>query len=136
MLDTSTEAGAHARERLEREEIIWLSTVRPDGQPQSVPVWFLWDGETFLIYSQPDVPKIRNIRGNPRVALSLNTDPGGEDVVRVEGTAALDADGPPVTSVPAYVEKYRAGIARIGSTPEAMAEGYSTAIRVTPTRYR
>ena len=51
MLDTTSEAGSRAEERLRNEEIAWLTTVRPDGQPQSVPVWFLWDGEGFLVYS-------------------------------------------------------------------------------------
>jgi PPOX class probable F420-dependent enzyme len=53
MLDTTTEAGVRAESRLREEMIIWLTTVRSGGQPQSVPVWFLWEGETFLIYSQP-----------------------------------------------------------------------------------
>ncbi len=48
MLDTTTEAGARAESRLREEMIIWLTTVRSDGQPQSVPVWFLWDGEQVL----------------------------------------------------------------------------------------
>ena len=53
MPDDSTEIGARAERRLREEEIAWLTTVRADGQPQSVPVWFLWDGDAFLIYSQP-----------------------------------------------------------------------------------
>ena len=40
MLDTTTESGARAERRLRDEEIVWLTTVRRDGQPQSVPVWF------------------------------------------------------------------------------------------------
>ena len=51
MLDTTTEAGGRAERRLREEAISWLTTVRADGQPQSVPVWFLWDGGSFLIYS-------------------------------------------------------------------------------------
>ncbi len=47
MLDTTTDAGARAESRLREEMIIWLTTVLSDGQPQSVPVWFLWEGETF-----------------------------------------------------------------------------------------
>jgi Pyridoxamine 5'-phosphate oxidase len=41
----------------------WLTTVRPDGQPVSVPVWFLMreDG-TILLYSQPGTQKLRNIQ--------------------------------------------------------------------------
>ena len=44
MLDTTTEAGGRAGRRLREEAISWLTMVRADGQPQSVPVWFLWDG--------------------------------------------------------------------------------------------
>jgi hypothetical protein len=38
----------------------WLTTVRPDGQPDSVPVWFLVrDDETILVDSQPKKIKLR-----------------------------------------------------------------------------
>jgi PPOX class probable F420-dependent enzyme len=69
MLDTTTEAGGRSERRLREEEIAWLTTVRADGQPQSVPVWFLWNDESFLIYSQPDRQKLRNISNNPRIDL-------------------------------------------------------------------
>ncbi len=35
------DSGARAERRLREEEIAWLTTVRSDAQPQSVPVWFL-----------------------------------------------------------------------------------------------
>ncbi len=66
MLDTTSEAESRAEERLRNEEIAWLTTVRPDGQPQAVPVWFLWDGEAFLVYSRPGARKLRNIEANPK----------------------------------------------------------------------
>jgi PPOX class probable F420-dependent enzyme len=66
MLDTTTEAGGRAERRLREEEIAWLTTVRSDGQPQSVPVWFFWDGEKFLVYSRPGRQKLRNIDRDPR----------------------------------------------------------------------
>ena len=85
--------------RLQRaEEIIaWLTTVRSDGQ--SVPVWFLWDGESVLIYSRSNRQKLRNIRGNPRVGLNLNCSARGGDVVRVEGTAEMMDEAPPANEV-------------------------------------
>jgi PPOX class probable F420-dependent enzyme len=134
MVDTSTNAGKLAEERLRTEEIIWLTTVSPKGQPQSVPVWFVWDGTTVLIYSQPNQPKVRNIRQNPRVALNFNSDPRGNHVVRMSGLAEIDGSVGPATGVPAMIEKYREGIRRIGSTPEEFAAEYSVAIRVRPTR--
>jgi len=136
VLDTTTEAGGRAERRLREEEIAWLTTVRSDGQPQSVPVWFFWDGEKFLVYSQLGRQKLRNIERNPRVDLNLNSNAQGGDVVRVEGTAEIVEDAPPATDVPEYVEKYRDAIARIGFDPDGFARAYSVAIRVTPTRWQ
>jgi len=136
VLDTTTEAGGRAERRLREEEIAWLTTVRSDGQPQSVPVWFFWDGEKFLVYSQLGRQKLRNIERNPRVDLNLNSNAQGGDVVRVEGTAEIVEDAPPATDVPEYVEKYRDAIARIGFDPDGFARAFSVAIRVTPTRWQ
>ena len=136
MLDTTTEAGGRAERRLREEEIAWLTTVRSDGQPQSVPVWFFWDGEKFLVYSQPGRQKLRNIERDPRVDLNLNSNAQGGDVVRAEGTAEILEDAPPATEVPEYVEKYRDAIARIGFDPAGFARAFSVAIRVTPTRWQ
>jgi PPOX class probable F420-dependent enzyme len=136
VLDTTTEAGRRAERRLREEEIAWLTTVRADGQPQSVPVWFLWDRNMFLVYSQPERQKLRNIGRNPRVDLNLNSNAQGGDVVRVEGMADIVEDAPPANELPEYVEKYRAAIARIGYDPEGFARAYSVRIRVTPTRWQ
>jgi PPOX class probable F420-dependent enzyme len=136
MLDTTTEAGARADERLREEIMIWLTTVRSDGQPQSVPVWFLWDGETFLIYSQPGRQKLKNIGGNARVGLHLNANDRGGEVVRAEGTAEVVQDVPPADEVGAYVEKYRESIARVGFDPGGFARAYSVALRVRPDRWQ
>ena len=136
MLDTTTEAGARAEKRLRDEEMAWLTTVRSDGQPQSVPVWFLWDGETFLVYSQPDQQKLKNIGRNPRVGLHLNANARGGDVVRMEGTAKVVQDVPPANEVGEYLEKYRESISRIGFDPDGFARTYSVALRVTPDRWR
>jgi PPOX class probable F420-dependent enzyme len=134
VLDTTTEAGGRAERRLREEEIAWLTTVRSDGQPQSVPVWFFWDGEEFLVYSQPGRQKLRNIERDPQVGLNLNSQ--GGDVVRAEGTAEIVEDAPPATGVPEYVEKYRDAIARIGFDPDGFARAFSVALQVTPTRWQ
>ena len=136
MFDRTTEAGGRAEKRLGEEEVAWLTTVRPDGQPQSVPVWFLWDGETFLIYSQQGRQKLRNISQNARVDLNLNSNAHGGDVVRAEGMAEILDNAPPATEVPEYLEKYREAIARIGYEPEGFAQAFSVALRVTPARWQ
>ena len=135
MLDTTTEAGASADRRLRGETMIWLATVRSDGQPQSVPVGFLWDGETFLVYSRPGRQRLKNIGSNARAGLHVNANDRGGDVLRVEGTDALAEVVPPANQVGEYVEKYRESITRIGFDLEGFARAYSVALRVTPERW-
>ncbi len=135
-IDTSTEFGARVARRLRDERVIWLTTVRDDGTPEPSPVWFLWDGSTFLIYSQPDKPKLRNIARDPKVALHFNSDPEGDDVAIFTGEAKIDAGVPPATQVPDYLAKYRQGIRNIGMTPDSFAQSYAVPIRVKPTKLR
>ncbi len=120
--------------RLRREWIVWFTTVRADGQPQPVPVWFLWDGKEFVIFSQPRTQKLRNIQVNPKVSLHLNSDARGNQVVRFDGLAEIVPDGQPATAFPAMIEKYREGIRSLGMTPESFAAAYSVQIRVRPSR--
>jgi PPOX class probable F420-dependent enzyme len=130
VIDTSTAFGARAERRLREEPIAWLVTVGRDGTPQPVPVWFLWEGETFLIYSRPETPKLRNIERSPRVALHLDGNGLGGDIVVVTGDAAVSTAEPPAHEVPAYVEKYAELIGRNGWTPSSFAADYSVPIRV------
>lgn len=83
--------------------------MRPDGRPQTLPVWFLWDGEGFLVYSRPGARKLRNIEANPKVNLNLNSNDAGGDVVRAERAAEVLKDAPAATDVGPYGEKYREG---------------------------
>ena len=135
LLDLSNARDAHIDERLRADTIIWLATVRPDGRPHLVPVWFFWDGETITIYSQPNVQKLRNIQQNPNVTLALETVDEGEDVVIVEGKAELLGKPTQTMNAPAYVEKYDRLIKDMQTTPAEMAADYSEVIRVTPSRF-
>jgi PPOX class probable F420-dependent enzyme len=136
VLDLDSPAGARADRRLRTEQILWLTTVRADGQPQSSPVWFVWDGETFLIFSQPAAQKLRNLAANPRVAVHVDTDAAGEDVLTIDGTAAVDADVPSSDQLEEYQVKYREGIQAMGLTPAELAGDFSVAIRIRPARVR
>lgn len=122
-------------DRLRQNLIAWLTTVRPDGQPVSVPVWFLIreDG-TILLYSQPGKEKLRSIAANPRVSLTLDVTDIGRNVVRLEGTIQQAHDQAPAHQQPAYLAKYTERIAALFSTPEHFAELFSAALVITPTK--
>jgi PPOX class probable F420-dependent enzyme len=108
-------------------------TVSGRGVPQPSPVWFWWDGDSLLVYSRPDTPKLRNIAANPRVALHLNDDGTGGDVVVISGRAHT-SDDLPADQVPDYVAKYLGLIEGNNWTPASFAADYSVPIRITPTR--
>jgi PPOX class probable F420-dependent enzyme len=122
----------HIEERLRSNEMVWLTTVRSDGRPHSVPVWFLWDGATVLIWSKPNTQKIRNLRQNHYVTLALDDTKKG--VVILEGTAELLGRGDGSVTLQAYGEKYSEGLRRIGRTAEEFTRLYSQPIRVIPVR--
>lgn len=136
MLSNENPKHAAANSRLRSEPIIWLTTVSESGQPQSSPVWFLWDGAEFLIYGSADGPKTANIQSNPHVSLHLDGDGTGGGIVSFEGMARIDAHGPPATGVADYVTKYRERIESSSWTLDALARDYPHVIRVSPTRAR
>lgn len=59
------------RRVLDGTSIAHLATVLPDGGPHSVPVWVDTDGDRVAVLTHPDSRKARNLRRDPRVALSL-----------------------------------------------------------------
>ncbi len=123
-------------ERIRRAYYVWFTTVRDDGMPQPTPVWFIWQDDTFLIYSVPSAQKVKNIRQNPKVALGYSESDDAGDYLVIMGEAKIEASAPPIHQNPAYVAKYKDGIKDIGYTPESMAQSFSVPIRVTPTHVR
>ena len=137
MIDPTTKAGARVAERLERELILWLTTVTPGGQPQTSPVWFLWIAGEILVFSRADTPRLANIRVNPRVAATFDGDGEGGDVVSIEGEARVARERAALADVPAgYIAKHAAKLAAYGWTMESMLIDYPVEIRIWPTRVR
>lgn len=123
--------------RLQRNLMAWLTTVRGDGQPVSVPVWFLLreDGSV-LLYSRPGTAKLRNIEANPRVSLALDVTDVGRNVVSLEGTARLAPDEPPADRHPGYLAKYLERMEALFGSSEAFAGQFTVALVITPARLR
>jgi PPOX class probable F420-dependent enzyme len=123
--------------RLRHNLMAWLTSVRPDGQPVSVPVWFLAreDG-TILLYSRPGTAKLRNLAGNPKVSLTLDVTDIGRNIVRIEGVAEQAHDQSPANEQPAYLAKYLERMEALFGSSERFAELFSAALIITPTRLR
>jgi PPOX class probable F420-dependent enzyme len=56
---------------LERPLFCTLATVKPSGQPQANPMWFVWDGSTIRFTHTSARAKYRNLRHDPRASVSV-----------------------------------------------------------------
>lgn len=138
MIDFKSKLGRKAMRHLKREYFAWLTTIDASGRPQPRPVWFILEGDTLLIYSQPGAFKLKHIINNPNVSLHFNTPDakGEEDVIVFSGTAMIDPKAELVHKNSEYMRKYRTGIKTLGATPQQFTQAYSTAIRITLTSLR
>lgn len=77
-----------------------LAYVWTDGTPRVVPIWFHWNGNDFVMASPPKAPKLKALRKNPKVSLTIDDNVFPHKVLLVRGTARLeDVDG----IVPEYI---------------------------------
>lgn len=77
---------------LSEPHIADLATVRPDGSPHVAPVWHHYDGKNVYVVTEESAVKVRNIRHEPRVSLSIATDGRPYKYVLVNGTATISHD--------------------------------------------
>jgi PPOX class probable F420-dependent enzyme len=131
--DSRPDPELRTRRFLADEPVIWLSTVREDGLPHLVPVWFWWDGETVLVFSKPHAVKVRALRANPRAMIALGEPDDDFDVAMVEARAELLDETPAVPE--AFFAKYGDKLAAGMLDRETFRATYTQAIRFTPTRW-
>ena len=136
MIDFTSDFGARAERHLIEDHVIWLTTVDSHTKPQPRPVWFLWDGESLLVYSRPQASKVRHLKTNPHVALNFNSDHSGGDIVVLLGEAHILKSLIPEDLITRYVEKYSQGMKNISLTPADFRNTYSVAIKIIPTSLR
>src|SRR5262252_313714 len=90
---------ASARALLDSPALAHLVTLNPDGSPQVTVVWVGLDGDEIVAAHLPEHRKVRNIRNDSRVALSIETDKrnaiGLNEYLVIYGTARITEGGPP-----------------------------------------
>jgi len=85
-------------QRVDSAPNVWVATVRPNGCPHLVPVWFVVDGGRWYLCTAPGSVKARNLQANPNIALALED---GNNPHIVEGEAH------PIKPQPEIVRKFQ-----------------------------
>ena len=112
-----------ALRKLDRERNLWIATVRANGRPHLVPVWFVWSAGCIYLAVDPESVKARNLRANAHVALALED---GSHPVICEGVAnVLQAAPAPVAE--AFHAKYDWAVAE--------EREYSTIVEIVPSKW-
>jgi PPOX class probable F420-dependent enzyme len=133
LLDRNRPDDAHTDARLATEPVIWLGTTGRSGRPHHVPVWFCWRDPDVLIFSMPATRKLRNLRDNPQVSLTLDSADNGQDIVLAEGRARLNGIDTAGDITRLFADKYRAMLGD-GTGLEEWKNTFSVPVLVTVSR--
>jgi len=82
-----------SRALIDAPNYAFLATVDEDGAPQVSPVWIDRDGDTILVNTAAGRVKDRNMRREPRVALSIPSGGDFYDKVDIRGHVADLVEG-------------------------------------------
>jgi PPOX class probable F420-dependent enzyme len=90
---------ASHQDLVDRPLIAHFATIRSDGSVQSNPMWFEWDGSRIRMTHTRTRQKFRNVRSEPRVALSIVDPDDSQRYLEIRGVVeSIDDD----TGAPFY----------------------------------
>jgi PPOX class probable F420-dependent enzyme len=69
-----------------------LATVKADGGPHVVPIWFVLDGDDIVFTTWHTSVKARNLRSHDRAALSVDLERPPYAFVMVDGPVSISDD--------------------------------------------
>jgi len=69
-----------------------LATVKEDGRPHVVPIWYELDGDNLVFTTCEMSVKAKNMRRDPRVSISVDDQTPPYSFVTIEGTVSFSID--------------------------------------------
>jgi len=79
-----------AQELLSSREMAHLAYVWVDGTPRVVPIGFHWDGSRMVFGTPPGAPKLRALRANPRVSVTVDSSSWPYHVLLLRGDVEIE----------------------------------------------
>jgi PPOX class probable F420-dependent enzyme len=71
-----------------------LATLRRDGSPVAVPIWFEWDGRAVRMFTSVSSAKVRRLERDPRASLLVANSIGEKEAwVAFDGQMKIERDG-------------------------------------------
>jgi PPOX class probable F420-dependent enzyme len=76
-----------AKKLIDSKAFAHVATINKDGSPQVSPVWVERDGDTVIVNSEQKRLKVRNLKRNPAVSLSIQDPENDYSYVEIRGKA-------------------------------------------------
>jgi PPOX class probable F420-dependent enzyme len=102
----AVEIPAQFRDLLSKNAFAHLATVMPNGRPQVTPVWFDAEGAYIRINSAKGRVKDKNMRRDPRVALSIQDPDNAYRYLEIRGKVVEITENGAVAHIDALAKKY------------------------------
>ena len=126
-----------ARKVIESPRLVHLVTLNRDGSPQVSLVWGGLEGDEIVIASFADYQKLKNVRRDPRVSLSIETEnvnaAGLQEYLVVHGTARVTEGGAAELLQQLAFQYIGPDVGKFPPGDNPMPPGFIT--RITPTRF-
>jgi len=87
------------RELLAKPNPAVIATIREDGQPVTVPTWYVLDGDRILVNMDGSRKRLEHLRKDPRVSLSVLDDAGWYTHVSILGRVSEMAEDPDLSGI-------------------------------------
>jgi hypothetical protein len=98
-------------QELLKRDVARLAFVATDGTPRVIPIGIFWNGSEVVMCTTKNARKLKALRRNPAVALTIDTEVHPPDVLLLRGDAELD----PVDGIP---DEYLQASGTYRMTPE------------------
>ena len=125
----------------ERTRLGVVTTLRKDGSPCTVPLWYDWDGTAVRFFSEVTSAKLKRLQNDPRITLTVSSEMD-EDLykwVSFKGRATVSQEGARDLAI-ALARSYSdqtpddPGGQQLMATSEAMPEEYVRVVELVPER--
>lgn len=79
-----------AQELLDTSPLVHLAYIGRDAYPRVIPTGYVWKAGKVVTCTPDNAPKVRDLKSNPRVALTIDTQGQPPRILLMRGTARME----------------------------------------------
>ena len=80
-------------EFLERPLVAVMVTLRADGSPHAIPIWYEYRDGEFIVFTSSTFVRVKNLRRDSRAAITISTHDEPYMYVSAEGPVSITSEG-------------------------------------------